>query len=336
MFTVLQARGYLLITRKLNMVFCLDYDDTFTGDPELWTAWAKLAQERGHKIVCITGRRELFESRKEITEALPVLPSPPNRLRGKSMKHMVFMLCLVVLGCAGNTPSNSEPVPKVISVEKAAVHYTVIEPEIVGKKEVPHPAVVLLVASLGPRKSGGTAFFVKYRGRSFLITAKHCVIDSNTLSALSGAVTPVSFKIISHAFADDSDIAVFLVEVQSPIKFLELESLDIVQKIPENDPLLALPESWVPMECSVFGYPSDQGFRVSSGKITHRIDFTTCSYLVCTADSRNGMSGSPWVNKKTGKVVAVHVSTLGQGDNERAGGVSVEFICPVLDKLIDK
>jgi len=48
------------------------------------------------------------------------------------------------------------------------------------------------------------------------------------------------------------------------------------------------------------------------------------------------MSGSPWVNKKTGKVVAVHSSTLGQEKTQRSGGISVEALYPLLDSLIEK
>lgn len=38
------------------MIFSLDYDGTYTADPELWLNFVKQAQERGHTIVCITMR----------------------------------------------------------------------------------------------------------------------------------------------------------------------------------------------------------------------------------------------------------------------------------------
>lgn len=41
------------------MVISLDYDDTFTADPELWRPFVELAQRRGHQVVCITGRDRL-------------------------------------------------------------------------------------------------------------------------------------------------------------------------------------------------------------------------------------------------------------------------------------
>lgn len=36
--------------------YALDFDGTFTGDPELWSVWAKMAISRGHVVKCITFR----------------------------------------------------------------------------------------------------------------------------------------------------------------------------------------------------------------------------------------------------------------------------------------
>lgn len=37
-------------------VFALDYDGTYTRDPELWDSWIKLATSRGHLVLCVTMR----------------------------------------------------------------------------------------------------------------------------------------------------------------------------------------------------------------------------------------------------------------------------------------
>jgi hypothetical protein len=34
----------------------LDYDNTYTADPELWLEFVKNAKSRGHEVVCITMR----------------------------------------------------------------------------------------------------------------------------------------------------------------------------------------------------------------------------------------------------------------------------------------
>jgi len=41
-------------------VISLDYDRTYTADPELWDAFIALAQSRGHTLICITMRTNPF------------------------------------------------------------------------------------------------------------------------------------------------------------------------------------------------------------------------------------------------------------------------------------
>ena len=38
------------------MIFALDYDETFTADKMLWTAWVHHAKQRGHTVVFVTFR----------------------------------------------------------------------------------------------------------------------------------------------------------------------------------------------------------------------------------------------------------------------------------------
>jgi hypothetical protein len=40
------------------MVIALDYDDTYTRDPEFWNMIIDLAQSRGHEVICVTMRYE--------------------------------------------------------------------------------------------------------------------------------------------------------------------------------------------------------------------------------------------------------------------------------------
>lgn len=37
-------------------VIALDYDGTFTADPDLWRGFISSAVERGHRVVCVTMR----------------------------------------------------------------------------------------------------------------------------------------------------------------------------------------------------------------------------------------------------------------------------------------
>jgi len=38
------------------MLIALDYDDTYTADPELWDLFIEQSQARGHEVYCVTMR----------------------------------------------------------------------------------------------------------------------------------------------------------------------------------------------------------------------------------------------------------------------------------------
>ncbi len=40
------------------MLIALDYDGTYTADPELWLDFIKRAQSRGHTVICVTMRHD--------------------------------------------------------------------------------------------------------------------------------------------------------------------------------------------------------------------------------------------------------------------------------------
>lgn len=56
------------------MLISLDYDDTFTADPKLWTKFVKSAQKVGHKVICITARDFTEGNKYELELALPDIP----------------------------------------------------------------------------------------------------------------------------------------------------------------------------------------------------------------------------------------------------------------------
>ena len=47
----------------------IDFDGTYTADPELWDVFLASARERGHKLICATMRHEDLEG-DEVKEAL--------------------------------------------------------------------------------------------------------------------------------------------------------------------------------------------------------------------------------------------------------------------------
>lgn len=40
------------------MLIALDYDGTYTADPDLWLDFIKRAQSRGHTVICVTMRHD--------------------------------------------------------------------------------------------------------------------------------------------------------------------------------------------------------------------------------------------------------------------------------------
>src|SRR6266511_2012027 len=42
-----------------RMLIALDYDDTYTRDPELWINFVRSAQMSGHEVICVTMKHEL-------------------------------------------------------------------------------------------------------------------------------------------------------------------------------------------------------------------------------------------------------------------------------------
>lgn len=41
-----------------TLIIAIDFDDTFTADPELWAVFIRLAQHKGHRVLCVTSRRD--------------------------------------------------------------------------------------------------------------------------------------------------------------------------------------------------------------------------------------------------------------------------------------
>lgn len=51
-----------------SLNIALDFDGTFTADPEMYADYIRLARERGHQVFCVTCRRDTSENRDMILE----------------------------------------------------------------------------------------------------------------------------------------------------------------------------------------------------------------------------------------------------------------------------
>lgn len=53
------------------MIIALDYDDTYTVDPEFWKTVIDAAISRNHTIICVTARDKNPENEIELKNNLP-------------------------------------------------------------------------------------------------------------------------------------------------------------------------------------------------------------------------------------------------------------------------
>lgn len=54
-----------------RLTIAIDFDDTYTADTLLWRLFIQTAQLAGHKVICVSARRDTFENRRELQDALP-------------------------------------------------------------------------------------------------------------------------------------------------------------------------------------------------------------------------------------------------------------------------
>ena len=52
------------------MNISLDFDDTYTRDPEMWDLFIELAKHRGHTVYCITARPPTKENKEEVYDSI--------------------------------------------------------------------------------------------------------------------------------------------------------------------------------------------------------------------------------------------------------------------------
>ena len=52
------------------MNISLDFDETYTRDPEMWDLFVALAQSRGHTVYCITAREPNKINKEEVYDSI--------------------------------------------------------------------------------------------------------------------------------------------------------------------------------------------------------------------------------------------------------------------------
>lgn len=55
----------------MSLTIALDFDDTYTADPELWGYFINKAQILGHTVICVTARLNEECQHQELKRALP-------------------------------------------------------------------------------------------------------------------------------------------------------------------------------------------------------------------------------------------------------------------------
>lgn len=54
------------------MIIALDYDNTFTADPEFWLEFIELVRKYNHTVICVTARSDTLSNRQELHFSLPI------------------------------------------------------------------------------------------------------------------------------------------------------------------------------------------------------------------------------------------------------------------------
>ena len=80
----------LIVYDKYTMsTISLDYDGTFTADPELWLDFVKKAQARGHEVIVVTMRSPLEAKSIDprLSELVQVMPTDRKAKRTFARTH---------------------------------------------------------------------------------------------------------------------------------------------------------------------------------------------------------------------------------------------------------
>lgn len=55
----------------MSLTIAIDYDDTFTADPIMWRRVIAEIHAAGHRVICVSARRNEIGHRQELEQSLP-------------------------------------------------------------------------------------------------------------------------------------------------------------------------------------------------------------------------------------------------------------------------
>ena len=73
------------------MNISLDFDDTYTRDPEMWNHFVELAQQSGHTVYCVTAREPNKVNKEEVYNSIGRLVGKDNCYFTNSMAKAKYM-----------------------------------------------------------------------------------------------------------------------------------------------------------------------------------------------------------------------------------------------------
>lgn len=78
------------------MNLSIDFDDTYTRDPEMWDLFIELAKHRGHTVYCITARAPSKINQEEVYDSIGRLIGKDNCLFTDAMAKAKYAFALGV------------------------------------------------------------------------------------------------------------------------------------------------------------------------------------------------------------------------------------------------
>jgi hypothetical protein len=72
------------------MIICIDYDDTYTADPEMWDTFAAQAIARGHDVWCVSARADEFMDKARYSIGLVIGDTKCVGTNGAAKRDYLF------------------------------------------------------------------------------------------------------------------------------------------------------------------------------------------------------------------------------------------------------